>query len=66
MPIRSEVQQLIELGPFPASNDWDEHDIDRRGALLTAINPPLTRDEAVALHTCFYAARCGSARVQRS
>lgn len=53
MSVRSEVQQLVDLGPFPASADADEHDVDRRGALLTAIKPPLTHEEAVALLTCF-------------
>lgn len=53
MPIRSEVQQLVDLGPFPASADADEYDIDRRGALLTAIKPPLTHEEAEALLACF-------------
>jgi hypothetical protein len=53
MPIRREVQQLVDLGAFPASADADEHDASRRGALLAAINPPLTHDEAVALLTCF-------------
>ena len=49
----SEVQQLVDLGPFPASADADEHDVDHRDALLTAIKPPLTHEEAVALLTCF-------------
>ena len=53
MSIRSEVPQLIALGPFPASADADEHDIDRRGALLTNIKPPLTHEEAAALLLCF-------------
>jgi hypothetical protein len=53
MPIRSEVQQLVDLGPFPASADADEHDVDRRGALLTGITPPLTQEEAAALLVCF-------------
>lgn len=53
MSIRSEVQQLVDLGPFPASADADEHDIDRRGALLTSIKPPLTQEEAAALLACF-------------
>ncbi len=53
MPIRSEVQQLVDLGPFPASTDADEHDLDHRGELLTGIKPPLMRDEAVALLSCF-------------
>ncbi len=51
--MRSAIQQLIALGPFPASADADEHDIDRRGALLTSIKPPLTRPEATALLVCF-------------
>jgi hypothetical protein len=53
MAIRPEVQQLVDLGPFPASRDADEHDIDRRGALLTSIKPPVTVEEASVLLTCF-------------
>jgi len=53
MSIRSEVQQLVDRGPFPDSDDADEHDIDRRGVLLTAIKRPVTHEEAVALLTCF-------------
>ena len=43
----------MDLGPFPASHDADEHDIDRRGTLLTSITPPVTLEEATALLTCF-------------
>src|SRR5690348_11172656 len=53
MTIRPEVERLAALGPFPASRDAEESDIDRRGALLTAILPPLTREEATALLRCF-------------
>jgi len=53
MSIRSEVQQLVDLGPFPKSADAEEYDIDRRGNLLTAITRPLTHEEAVVLLTCF-------------
>ncbi len=53
MAIRPEVQKLINLGAFPASSDADEHDIDQRGAILTSIKPPVTREEALALLACF-------------
>jgi hypothetical protein len=53
MAIRPEVQQLVDLGPFPDSATADEHDIDKRGALLSSIKRPLTREEAVALMNCF-------------
>lgn len=54
MPLRSEVQQLVLLGPFPPeSTHADEHDIARRQHLLERINPPLTREEAAALLSCF-------------
>ena len=53
MTIRPEVQELADLGPFPASADAQEADVDRRGALLMKIVPPVTRDEAVALLSCF-------------
>ena len=51
--IRPEVQQLVNLGPFPASSDVDEQDIDRRSAILISITPPVNREEALALLTCF-------------
>ena len=53
MAIRLEVQQLIDLGPFPASGEADEGDIDRRGALISSIKPPLTQEEAASLLVCF-------------
>ena len=53
MPIRSEVQQLIDLGPFPDSAHAEPDDLDRRGALLQSIQRPLTREEAAALLSCF-------------
>lgn len=53
MPIRPDVQQLIARGPFPASAVWDQHDLDSRGALLSSIKPPLTREEAADLLICF-------------
>jgi hypothetical protein len=53
MAIRPEVQQLVSLGAFPASSDAEEHDIGRRGEILTSITPPVTREEALALLTCF-------------
>jgi hypothetical protein len=53
MAVRPKVQQLVDLGAFPASSDADKHDIDRRGAILTSITPPVTRDEALALLACF-------------
>jgi hypothetical protein len=51
--IRPEVQQLVSLGPFPASAGAHESDIDRRGAILASIHPPVTNEEAAALMACF-------------
>ena len=53
MSIRPEVQQLVDLGPFPSSDDADPHEIERRGALLDRIARPPTRAEAAALLACF-------------
>lgn len=54
MPVRSEVQQLVDLGRFPPSGgDVDPDDIDHRAALIRSIKPPLTQEEAAALMTCF-------------
>jgi hypothetical protein len=53
MAIRPEVQELTQLGPFPASQDADEQGINRRGDLLGRIEPPVTDEEATALLACF-------------
>ena len=53
MAIRTEVQRLIDLGPFPASSNAEEADIDHREAVLKSIAPPLTAQEATALMSCF-------------
>lgn len=53
MAIRDEVQELIQLGPFPVSQDADADDIDRRGAILNRIKTPVTDEEANALLSCF-------------
>jgi hypothetical protein len=53
MPLRPEVQELVDLGPIPGTIDADEHDLDRRAALIAAIKDPVTYEEAVALLTCF-------------
>jgi hypothetical protein len=53
MSIRPEVQRFIDLGPFPASKDAQEEDIDRRSALLSNIASPVTEEEAAALLSCF-------------
>jgi hypothetical protein len=54
MTIRSEVRELIQMGPFPAATkDSDEHDIDRRGAALNRIARPVNDEEAAALLACF-------------
>jgi hypothetical protein len=53
MAIRAEVRELVQLGPFPAWQDADEQDIDRRGAALNKIRPPVSDDEAEALLACF-------------
>jgi hypothetical protein len=53
MSIRPEVQRLVDLGPFPASQEADPDDVDHRGALLSSVTPPVTREEAAALLVCF-------------
>jgi len=53
MAIRPEVQQLVDLGPFPAEKDAEEEDLRLRGALLDKIARPVTREEALALLTRF-------------
>ncbi len=41
------------MGTFPDSANAVEDDIDRRGAVLKSIAPPVTRDEAFTLLACF-------------
>jgi len=53
MTIRPEVQVLVDFGPFPASADAEVVDVERLGALLTRIAPPVTGEEAMTLLSCF-------------
>ncbi|MFC8920648.1 hypothetical protein ACGF5F_15330 [Streptomyces sp. NPDC047821] len=50
--MRAEVRTFVDEGPLP---DWDadEKDIDRRAGQLERIAPPVTREEAAALASCF-------------
>ena len=51
--MRAEVAQLVALGPFPAEDAASDEDVERREALLTAIERPLTDEEARALVSVF-------------
>lgn len=53
MTIRSEVAELVALGPLPSSLEASEADLDRRAAMLARIPTPLSHEEAVALLGCF-------------
>jgi hypothetical protein len=53
MVIRREVEELVKLGPFPDSEASEEEDLQRREDLLALIEPPLTREEAMAMLRCF-------------
>lgn len=50
--IRELVQSIVELGPLPAGDAWDDSVSDRE-EWLHAIVPPLTSEEAAALAKCF-------------
>ncbi len=53
MAIRSNVKQLIDLGPLPASSDAEELDLDLRAKLMAGISCPVSQEEAAALLNCF-------------
>jgi len=53
MTVRPEVQQLLDLGPFPVFDEAEEQDIRKRGEIIASIVPPVNRDEASALLQCF-------------
>ena len=56
--IRNEVQQLLDLGPLPRSEDADPDSLDRWGAALKAIVPPITDEEARVLVDLFGPDEC--------
>jgi hypothetical protein len=51
--IRPEVQELVSLGPFPASSEADEDLIQRQEDLLRSIKPPVSDEEAKQLVQLF-------------
>ena len=53
MAIRSTVEQFAATGPFPASEDAEVDDINRRFELLERIARPVTPDEALVLSRSF-------------
>lgn len=53
MNIRPEIRRLVEMGPFPSSDDAEAEDLSRREAALKAIRPPVTQEEASELTRCF-------------
>jgi hypothetical protein len=53
MTLRTEVQKLLALGPFPPSKMALEEDLFAREAALNAIKAPLNDEEAAALVDVF-------------
>ena len=53
MTVRSAVQALVALGPFPSEDDVELEDLTRRQELLEAVPRPVSREEAEALLGCF-------------
>ena len=51
--MRPQVQELVALGPFPAEDAATDEEVQRREELVTAIEPPITDEEARALVTVF-------------
>lgn len=51
--IRAEIQQLIQLGPFPVSSEVKQEVIAAQDKLLRSIKPPITDEEAKKLVTLF-------------
>lgn len=58
MAIRREVEQLLNLGQLPSSEGADEASLDRWGAALNAIVPPVNDEEARALVELFGPDEC--------
>jgi hypothetical protein len=58
MSVRPEVLHFAALGPLPESSVATEDDLNHRAAILVAIKPPLNRDEADILLTCFGPDEC--------
>lgn len=52
MPLRADVQALVDLGPLP-SEEAEVETIARYQTLLHGIARPVSRDEALALLRCF-------------
>jgi hypothetical protein len=51
--MRPEIQMLEKMGRFPAEAGVTADDVDERDALLTAIEKPLTDEEACVLVRLF-------------
>lgn len=58
MAIRRTVEEFLKLGRLPASSAAVEQDLDTRVAVLKAIAPPVTDEEAVALYETFGPDEC--------
>src|SRR5204863_4040645 len=53
MTVRKAVEDFVKLGPLPESSAATEQDLDQRVALLKAIAPPVSDEEATALADSF-------------
>src|ERR1051326_1445342 len=51
--IRPEIQELVRLGPFPASQDVNFEIIQRQQDLLATVKAPVSDDEAEQLLRLF-------------
>jgi hypothetical protein len=51
--IRRELQELVSLGPFPASSEADKELIQKQEELLRSIKPPVSDEEAKHLVRLF-------------
>lgn len=51
--IRTEIRELIALGPFPASENVNSETIRRQHELVQGIKPPVTNEEAKELLRVF-------------
>ena len=52
MTIRPRVQQLVNLGPLPASSEAEEDDLRHRAEMFDGIQKPVSDEEALALLCC--------------
>jgi hypothetical protein len=53
MSIRSEIDELVKLGPFPTERDATEGQVELIERLLKSVKEPVTDLEAQALLECF-------------